>query len=141
MIARCANNRNPNTILANELVRRFPERPPPFPGPVMSIILELIHGWRASNIKSAGELENEDREAQSAKLQELIRRGTPRDLAAALNGMTPVDSANAQPRKSAVGLKHPPRDLLVKACTGTGNTLAFLAPAIEARLKAIEEAG
>ena len=55
--------------------------------------------------------------------------------------MTPVNSANAQPRKSAVGSKCPPRDLLVKARTGTGNTLAFLAPAIEARLKAIEEAG
>ncbi|KAH9989609.1 VHS domain-containing protein [Russula vinacea] len=108
----------------NELVRRFPERPPPFPGPVMSRILELIHSWKegicvdsrwrddlgnirdmhrllsfkgyrfrdmtrtapgptTSNLKSAEELESEDREAQSAKLQELIRRGTPRDLAAA----------------------------------------------------------
>jgi ADP-ribosylation factor-binding protein GGA len=30
----------------NELVRRFPERPPPFPGPVMTRILELIHTWK-----------------------------------------------------------------------------------------------
>ena len=30
----------------NELVRRFPERPPPFPGPVMQKILDLIHGWK-----------------------------------------------------------------------------------------------
>ena len=30
----------------NELVRRFPERPPPFPGPVMTKILELIHTWK-----------------------------------------------------------------------------------------------
>lgn len=30
----------------NELVRRFPERPPPFPGPVMSRILELINNWK-----------------------------------------------------------------------------------------------
>jgi hypothetical protein len=30
----------------NELVRRFPERPPPFPGPVMSRILELINEWK-----------------------------------------------------------------------------------------------
>ena len=30
----------------NELVRRFPERPPPFPGPVMQRILELINGWK-----------------------------------------------------------------------------------------------
>lgn len=71
-IARLANHRNPHVaILAlalldtlvqscgypfhlqistkeflNELVRRFPERPPPFPGPVMSRILDLIHGWK-----------------------------------------------------------------------------------------------
>jgi ADP-ribosylation factor-binding protein GGA len=30
----------------NEMVRRFPERPPPFPGPVMSRILQTIHGWK-----------------------------------------------------------------------------------------------
>lgn len=71
-IARLANHRNPHVaILAlalldtlvqscgypfhlqistkeflNELVRRFPERPPPFPGPVMSRILELIGRWK-----------------------------------------------------------------------------------------------
>ena len=32
-----------------------------------------------------------------------------------------------------------PRDLLVKAKTGTGKTMAFLVPAIEARLKAIDD--
>ncbi|KAF3906665.1 hypothetical protein ABW20_dc0109889 [Dactylellina cionopaga] len=32
------------------------------------------------NLKSAEELEEEERAAQSAKLQELIRRGTPQDL-------------------------------------------------------------
>ncbi|KAJ3484739.1 hypothetical protein NLI96_g5437 [Meripilus lineatus] len=121
----------------NELVRRFPERPPPFPGPVMSRILELIHGWKegicvdsrwkedlgnirdmhrlltfkgyrfrdfprqqqntvaaAANLKTAEELENEDREAQSAKLQELIRRGTPRDLAQAQELMKSLAGAN-----------------------------------------------
>jgi len=120
----------------NELVRRFPERPPPFPGPVMSRILELIHGWKegictesrwkddlgnirdmhrlltfkgyrfrdlprrpnlasaTSNLKTAEELENEDREAQSAKLQELIRRGTPRDLAQAQELMKSLAGAN-----------------------------------------------
>ncbi len=37
--------------------------------------------------------------------------------------------------------KHgPPRDLLVKAKTGTGKTLVFLVPVIEARIKAIEKA-
>lgn len=30
----------------NELVRRFPERPPPMPGPVMLKILELINSWK-----------------------------------------------------------------------------------------------
>lgn len=34
-----------------------------------------------------------------------------------------------------------PRDLLVKARTGTGKTLAFLVPAIESRLRSIEEFG
>ncbi|EIM81977.1 DEAD-domain-containing protein [Stereum hirsutum FP-91666 SS1] len=38
-------------------------------------------------------------------------------------------------------LSGPPRDLLVKAKTGTGKTLGFLVPAIEARLKAIDKAG
>ncbi|KAI0292523.1 VHS domain-containing protein [Russula brevipes] len=121
----------------NELVRRFPERPPPFPGPVMSRILELIHTWKegicaesrwrddlgnirdmhrllsfkgyrfrdiprtpsvptTSNLKSAEELENEDREAQAAKLQELIRRGTPRDLVAAQELMKSLAGANPE---------------------------------------------
>ncbi|KAF9450390.1 VHS-domain-containing protein [Macrolepiota fuliginosa MF-IS2] len=161
MIARLTNHRNPHVAILslalldtlvqscgypfhlqistkeflNELVRRFPERPPPFPNPVMSRILDLIHGWKegicvdsrwkedlgnirdmhrlltfkgyrfrdigrqpslatASNIKSAEELEEEDREAQSAKLQELIRRGTPRDLAAAQELMKSLAGAN-----------------------------------------------
>jgi ATP-dependent RNA helicase MSS116 len=34
----------------------------------------------------------------------------------------------------------PPRNLLVKAKTGTRKTLAFLVPAIEARIKAIDKA-
>ena len=45
-------------------------------------------------MKSAEELEEEDREAQSAKLQELIRRGTPRDLAAAQELMKSLAGAN-----------------------------------------------
>ena len=35
----------------------------------------------------------------------------------------------------------PPRDLLVKAKTGTGKTLGFLVPAIEARIRAVDKAG
>ena len=72
LIARLANNRNSHIAILslslldtlvkscgypfhlqistkeflNELVRRFPERPPPFPGPVMSRILDLIQGWK-----------------------------------------------------------------------------------------------
>ncbi|KAM0456850.1 hypothetical protein ACHAPV_007141 [Trichoderma viride] len=107
----------------NELVRRFPERPPIRPTRVQNRILELIEEWRmticdtsrykddlgfirdmhrllsykgymfpevrredaavlnpSDNLKSAEEMEEEEREAQSAKLQELIRRGTPEDL-------------------------------------------------------------
>lgn len=107
----------------NELVRRFPERPPIRNTRVQNKILELIEEWRrticetskyredlgfirdmhrllhlkgyqfpevrredaavlnpSDNLKSAEEMESEEREAQSAKLQELIRRGTPHDL-------------------------------------------------------------
>lgn len=107
----------------NELVKRFPERPPMFPSPTQTKILTLVHEWKnticidskrkedlvhirdmhrlltykgyrfpdldarvkgvlnpENNLQSPEELEEEDRAAQSAKLQELIRRGTPRDL-------------------------------------------------------------
>lgn len=37
----------------NELVRRFPERPPPFPGPVMQGILELINEWKEGICQSS----------------------------------------------------------------------------------------
>ncbi|KAG8800963.1 hypothetical protein FRB91_011466 [Serendipita sp. 411] len=135
----------------NELVRRFPERPPPFPGPVMQRILELIHSWKegictqsrwkedlgnirdmhrllsfkgyrfrdlprnnttnnisnVESLKSPEELENEDREAQSAKLQELLRRGTPKDLAAAQELMKILAGAEpeAKPDYKAQTLK------------------------------------
>ncbi|ODA83421.1 hypothetical protein RJ55_01935 [Drechmeria coniospora] len=107
----------------NELVRRFPERPPIRPTRVQAKILEAIEEWRVTicdtsryredlgfirdmhrllsykgymfpevrredaavlnpsdNLKSAEEMEEEEKEAHSAKLQELIRRGTPEDL-------------------------------------------------------------
>ncbi|KAI9729345.1 MAG: hypothetical protein M1834_006868 [Cirrosporium novae-zelandiae] len=107
----------------NELVRRFPERPPIRPTRVQLKILELIEEWRqticvtsrykedlgfirdmhrlltykgyvfpevkkedaavlnpSDNLKSAEEMEEEEKAAQSAKLQELIRRGGPEDL-------------------------------------------------------------
>ncbi|OCL15288.1 ADP-ribosylation factor-binding protein-like protein GGA1 [Glonium stellatum] len=107
----------------NELVRRFPERPPVNPTRVQNKILELIEEWRqticqtsrhkedlgfirdmhrllsfkgymfpeirredaavlnpSDNLRSAEEMEEEERAAQSAKLQELIRRGGPKDL-------------------------------------------------------------
>ncbi|RDA85574.1 hypothetical protein CP532_5375 [Ophiocordyceps camponoti-leonardi (nom. inval.)] len=107
----------------NELVRRFPERPPIRANCVQAKILEAIEEWRlticdtsrykedlgfirdmhrllsykgyvfpqvrredaavlnpSDNLKSADEMEEEEKEAQSAKLQELIRRGTPEDL-------------------------------------------------------------
>ena len=110
----------------NELVRRFPERPPPRPSRVQFRILELLEQWKQTlcetsrykddmgyirdmhrllhykgydfpqinesvadvlnpnnGLKSASEMEEEDRVAHSAKLQELIRRGTPADLAEA----------------------------------------------------------
>ncbi|GAA5962156.1 hypothetical protein JCM8115_006610 [Rhodotorula mucilaginosa] len=124
----------------NELVRRFPERPPTFPPPPMKKILELVHEWKnticvtskhkedlvhirdmhrllsykgyrfpdfdrravqvlnpTENLQTPDELEEEDREAQAAKLQELIRRGTPKDLAAAQELMKIM--AGAEPEK------------------------------------------
>ncbi|MCJ1486679.1 hypothetical protein MMC06_006857 [Schaereria dolodes] len=107
----------------NELVRRFPEKPPIRPSRVQLKILEAIEEWRmticqtsrykedlgfirdmhrllsykgymfpevrredaavlnpSDNLKSADEMEEEEKAAQSAKLQELIRRGGPEDL-------------------------------------------------------------
>ncbi|KAL9611011.1 MAG: hypothetical protein Q9167_004325 [Letrouitia subvulpina] len=107
----------------NELVRRFPERPPIRPTRVQMKILEAIEEWRmticqtsrykedlgfirdmhrllsykgytfpevrredaavlnpSDNLQSADEMEEEEKTAQSAKLQELIRRGRPEDL-------------------------------------------------------------
>ena len=107
----------------NELVRRFPERPPIRTSRTQNRILELVEEWRrticetskykedlgfirdmhrllsykgyvfpevrredaavlnpSDNLKSAEEMEEEEKDAQSAKLQELIRRGTPQDL-------------------------------------------------------------
>ncbi|KAI9292228.1 VHS-domain-containing protein [Neoconidiobolus thromboides FSU 785] len=107
----------------NELVKKFPEVPPPFPTSVQIKILEFINEWKLGlcsqprykqdfrkiselhnilifkgykfpNVKqdrvstlvtkqafcSAEELEEADKEALSAKLQEHIRRGTPADL-------------------------------------------------------------
>ncbi|KAL9024139.1 MAG: hypothetical protein Q9196_006735 [Gyalolechia fulgens] len=107
----------------NELVRRFPERPPVRPSRVQMKILEAIEEWRmticqtsrykedlgfirdmhrllsykgymfpqirredaavlnpSDNLQSADEMEEEEKAAQSAKLQELIRRGGPEDL-------------------------------------------------------------
>lgn len=48
------------------------------------------------DLKSPEELEEEDRAAKSAKLQELIRRGTPRDLAQAQELMKALAGAVSQ---------------------------------------------
>jgi ATP-dependent RNA helicase MSS116 len=47
----------------------------------------------------------------------------------------------ANPYNPETSANGPPRDLLVKAKTGTGKTLAFLLPAVEARLKTLEAHG
>ena len=49
-----------------------------------------------NNLKSPEELEEEDRAAQGAKLQELIRRGTPRDLAQAQELMKIMSGAEPE---------------------------------------------
>ncbi|PWN88098.1 VHS-domain-containing protein [Acaromyces ingoldii] len=123
----------------NELVKRFPERPPVFPSPSQQKILELIQEWKTTicvtskhredlvhirdmhrllgykgyrfpnvdsraagvmnsenSLQSPEELEEEDRAAQGAKLQELIRRGTPRDLAQAQELMKVMSGAEPE---------------------------------------------
>ncbi|UZJ56883.1 hypothetical protein CBS101457_006203 [Exobasidium rhododendri] len=124
----------------NELVKRFPERPPVFPSPIQTKILELIQEWKVTicmtskhredlahirdmhrllgykgyrfpnvdsraagvmnvetnTLRSPEELEEEDRAAQGAKLQELIRRGTPRDLAQAQELMKIMSGAEPE---------------------------------------------
>lgn len=107
----------------NELVKRFPERPPPRYSRSQRLILGLIEEWTqtlcktsrykldlgfirdmrrlldhkgyifpelkkedaavlnpSDNLKSIEEIQKEEKIAQSAKLQELIRRGRPQDL-------------------------------------------------------------
>lgn len=107
----------------NNLVRRFPEKPPMNYSRIQLLILEAIQEWRETicrtskyrndlgyirdmhrlltykgyvfpdinrddaavlnapdTLKSAAELEQEDRDAQSAKLHELLHSGTPKDL-------------------------------------------------------------
>ncbi|ORX86459.1 VHS-domain-containing protein [Anaeromyces robustus] len=87
----------------NELVRRFPSQPPLGLNPVESRILELIEQWNCTLCENSRykddfkniveikkllrfreeELEEEDQTANAAKLDELLRRGTPADLEAA----------------------------------------------------------
>ena len=65
------------------------------PDPLRSICLRVLGVYNTAAIHvRRNELENEDREAQSAKLQELIRRGTPRDLAQAQELMKSLAGAN-----------------------------------------------
>ncbi|KAK2849607.1 hypothetical protein FQN49_005589 [Arthroderma sp. PD_2] len=132
-IVQLINSRNANVAMLalaistkeflNELVRRFPERPPIRASRAQQRILESIEEWRqticqtsrykddlgfirdmhrlllykgymfpevrredaavlnpSDNLQSAEEMEEEEKIAQSAKLQELIRRGNPDDL-------------------------------------------------------------
>ncbi|KAK0464587.1 uncharacterized protein EV420DRAFT_1517053 [Desarmillaria tabescens] len=96
LTARLANNRNPHiAILALALLDTLVQscgypfhlqisyqgRPPPFPGPVMSRILELLHSWKEGI-------------CVESSCKELIRRGTPRDLAAAQELMKSLAGAN-----------------------------------------------
>jgi ATP-dependent RNA helicase MSS116 len=60
---------------------------------------------------------------------------------AAVFPLLPQITQPHNPDPPPAGSPRPTRDLLVKAKTGTGKTMAFLVPAIEARLNAIEAAG
>ncbi|KAI0016336.1 VHS-domain-containing protein [Xylariomycetidae sp. FL0641] len=154
----------------NELVRRFPERPPMRYSEVQTKILELIEEWRCTicetsrykedlgyirdmhallhakgyrfpevrrddaavlnpsdSLKSAEEMEEEEREAQSAKLQELIRRGTPEDLQQANQLMKVMAGYDTRSKV----------DYRAKAAEDVGKILAK-ARLLEERLSAIQ---
>ena len=67
---------------------------------------------------------------QSKVLPLLPKLATPYDANDAVNSNNDNNNRNGA---------RPPRDLLVKAKTGTGKTLAFLVPAVEARLRALDD--
>ncbi|KAH8101921.1 P-loop containing nucleoside triphosphate hydrolase protein [Cristinia sonorae] len=94
----------------------------------------------------------EDDQAEFTTLKNVVSQSTLKALTVSpmqLQHMSPVQEAvlgmlpdlikpldpNADPTQAA------PRDLLVKARTGTGKTIAFLVPAIEARLAEIQRYG
>ncbi|TDL24496.1 DEAD-domain-containing protein [Rickenella mellea] len=104
----------------------------------------------------AGQRNDDDGRSDSARFDSLkgeISHDTLKAITVRpfkLTHMTPVQEAVlpllpglAEPfrARSPDEEQAPVRDLLVRAKTGTGKTLAFLVPAIEARLKAIEEHG
>ncbi|KAG6331345.1 hypothetical protein ID866_7748 [Astraeus odoratus] len=91
LIARLANHRNPHiALLALSLLDTLVQSC----GYPFHLQIATKDFLNELTLKTAEELENEDREAQSAKLQELIRRGTPRDLAAAQELMKSLAGAN-----------------------------------------------
>ena len=92
----------------------------------------------------AGATENENLLPQFSSLQNVLHPGIYRALTQSpfqLKTMSPVQAA-VLPLIPQLTQPHDPdnpspRDLMVKAKTGTGKTLGFLIPAVEARLKTL----
>jgi len=93
----------------------------------------------------AGATENENQSPQFSSLQNELHPGIYRALTQSpfqLKTMSPVQAA-VLPLIPQLTQPHDPdnpssRDLMVKAKTGTGKTLGFLIPAVEARLKTLQ---
>lgn len=73
----------------NELVRRFPERPPQYPGRVMTKILDLIHTWNEGICVSAKHKED------LANIRDMHRLLTFKGYRFRDTGRTQLDSAIA----------------------------------------------
>ncbi|KAH8116009.1 DEAD-domain-containing protein [Phellopilus nigrolimitatus] len=107
-----------------------------------------------SSLSSQAAQEKLEEGVSFSSLKNVISRGTLEAITVRpmqLKHMTPVQEAvlsmlpqlaeSHENISEESGAQAAPRDLMVRARTGTGKTLAFLVPAIESRLKAIEEAG
>ena len=100
------------------------------------------------------EVDPNDKPREFESLKGVLSRGTLRAITESPYKFTHMTSVQAavfdhlphlsnpyDPKASSDEPEPPPRDLLVKAKTGTGKTAAFAIPAIEQRLKALDAFG
>ncbi|KAG9125399.1 hypothetical protein FRC07_007758 [Ceratobasidium sp. 392] len=132
--------------LSAEAVQAQSQPPPTSPGSATENVAKNFTRRQST----ADESEPESEPIPFSAIQKLVTPETYKAITVRphkLTHMTPVQAAvlpllpqlaKHHSEIEQVDGKLPPRDLLVRAKTGTGKTLAFLVPAIEARVNAIE---